>query len=193
MIRITKYEIGQWIKQNLRIVILSVILAIVSFFLVPLAFLFGLGAVFSKDTMLTALIEAEATILGFFGFIAIYTLTSLDERIDRLEQQIFDIQIRSMTERNQIVFENLPKRIGNISNTKKRTVHSVLYTGFLLFVSLLSSILALGIPADELSFYLCSFSVLLLFGSLSEILWTVYYLSKNPEEPLRKPPYPSKN
>jgi hypothetical protein len=44
----------------------------------------------NSAAVLQSLIQAEATILGFFGIIVTYLLTSYDTRLDRFEQQRFD-------------------------------------------------------------------------------------------------------
>ena len=45
---------------------------------------FGMFIILSTDA-LKSLIEGIATMLGFFGLIAVYLLTSYDNRIDKLE------------------------------------------------------------------------------------------------------------
>ena len=175
-----KSEVLPWVKKNPILIIILVILAFSLPFLQGITFLFGAVAVIEKE-VLKSLIGAEATILGFFGLTYVYALTSLDDRMDRLEQQIFDIQIRSMKQRNQVIFGDLPNRIENIKNAKRKTANSALFTGALLFGSLLTSILGLGMPNDEWAFYLCSFSVLCLFFGIGQILLVIYDLRKSPE------------
>jgi len=188
-----KSEIKQWIRENLKYIILPAIFAVVILIMIPVIVIFGVVAVYAKEPMLTSLIEAEATILGFFGLITVYALTSLDSNIDRYEQQIFDLRekhweldllIRPETEweilgEEKIAFFN--KRLSKIKEKKRKTVNSTLFTGAFLIGSLLSSILALGIPNDDWSFYLSSFSITFLFASILDIVWTIYDLGKSPE------------
>jgi len=178
-----KTEAIPWLKKHWLFVMISTIFAFSQPLILGIIFLYGLVATIETE-MLKAIIQAEATILGFFGFIAIYALTSVDSRKDRLEQQIFDIQIRAMKQRNDVIFENLPKRIKNIDQTKRKTVHSVVYNGVLLIGSLLASILGLGflgIPNHEWAFYMCSLSAMLFFVGIGLILWMIYDLAQSPE------------
>jgi len=94
----------------------------------------------NKDS-LKALIEAEATILGFFGLVVVYMLNSLDTRIDRLEQQRFDL-----TEKNKEEEASEKEKIrDNIRSLKKYVIKRAAIMGSLLALSLLISIWLLGI------------------------------------------------
>lgn len=173
--KVKESELVRTMKQHPLATIFSIVFAFTLIYFLGIIFLFGLVAVISKE-MLKALIEAEATILGFFGIIAVYALTSLDSRIDRLEEQNFDIQMKSMKSRNQVIFEDLPNKIEGIQKTKRRAVLSMLYAGILLVGSLLSSILGLGFPNEEWAFNLCSLSVLLFFFGIGQTLLMIYDL-----------------
>ena len=59
------------------------------FFIISIPF--GIFLLLSTDS-LKSLIEGIATMLGFFGLIAIYLLTSYDSRIDKLEEKIQDLE-----------------------------------------------------------------------------------------------------
>lgn len=192
-IKSKKSEIKQWISENRGFIAFSVILSICSIPLTLVILIYGLLAAVAKETMLPSLIEAEATILGFFGLIAVYALTSFDSRIDRLEEQLFDLRekhwelnlpSRPETEwqilgEQKIAFFN--KRLSKIKERKRKVVHSASITGAYLIGSILSSILALGVPNDEWSFYLCSLSIALFLASIGVIVWMIYNLGKSPE------------
>lgn len=92
----------------LSIVIFSVAIALLMYgFSVP----FGLVTILSNDALKT-LIEAEATILGFFGLVAVYALTSYDNRIDKIENRI-----------EEYVEKNESKPIGYPNYTNEGAYH----------------------------------------------------------------------
>lgn len=66
-------------------IILIVILSMTSVFFV--------FVVINQDA-LKAMIEAEATILGFFGLVIVYLLNSIDTRIERIAQTKDECKIR---------------------------------------------------------------------------------------------------
>lgn len=183
-----------WIRRHKAFVTIVVVLA---FFQVPILgimILYGLVASFSID-MLKAMIEAQATILGFYGLIVVYALTSFDGRIDRLENQKFELnkEIRFMTEEDREIWRSrekyveISKTLINVQKIRKRTVDSTLFNGILLIGSLLTSILGLGFsgitdyPFGELVFYLTSISVLLFFFSIALILLMIHDLAHSPK------------
>jgi len=182
-----------WMKKNLSFISFLIILSIGGIPLTLVIFIYGLVAVVAKETMLPSLIEAEATILGFFGLIVVYALTSLDSRMDRYEKQIFDLGekhweldllSRPETEwqilgEEKITFFN--KRLSKIKEKKRKTANLALVVGVYLIVSIMSSLLGLGIPDERWSFFLSSLSVALLFVSISGILWIIYGFGKSPE------------
>jgi hypothetical protein len=74
-------------KQWSIIFVLSLLISGIFFILsIP----FGIFLLLSVDS-LKALIEGIATLLGFFGLVAIYLLTSYDSRIDKLDEKIQDL------------------------------------------------------------------------------------------------------
>jgi len=175
--KVKESELVQTIKKHPLATIFSIVFALTSSYFLGIIFLFGAVAVISKE-MLKALIEAEATILGFFGIFAVYALTSFDSRMDRLEEQLFDIQMKSMKQRNQVIFGDLPNKIKGIQKAKRRAVLSALYAGILLVGSLLSSILGLGFPIEEWAFSLCSLSAMLFFFGIGQTLLMIYDLAE---------------
>jgi hypothetical protein len=94
----------------------------------------------NKDA-LKALIEAEATILGFFGLVIVYMLNSLDTRIDRLEQQRFDWD----KEQHDKEASDTKTKRDSVRNLKKYVIKRAAIIGTLLTFSLLISIWLLGI------------------------------------------------
>jgi hypothetical protein len=184
-----------WIRHHWLLVTVSVILAFSPPLIVGIIFLYGLVATIEVE-MLKAMIQAEVTILGFYGLIVVYALTSLDNRMDRLEQQRFDLtkEGRKTNELREVLQEHvsqerynkLSETLHNIEKTKRKTVYSALYNGALLIGSLLASILGLGflgIPNNEWAFYMCSFSAMLFFFGIGLILLMVYDLAQNLETP----------
>lgn len=91
-------------KDNLKFgwsFILSVILGFILVFLLTFACRNGILLVFSNVT-LNALIQAEVTIIGFFGIVFIYALASYDNRRDKIEAVHFDytgLNIRLLSEK----------------------------------------------------------------------------------------------
>lgn len=129
--------------------------------------------------MLTALIEAEATILGFFGLIFVYALTSLDNRFERFENSFHRLEDR-LEEFRRLEEKNPSKEkreelmgwlnaVNNLNKRKKEVVYRSLVTGSFLVLSFLLAILALGFPKQEVVLYLASFSVGLLLTSIFQM------------------------
>jgi hypothetical protein len=174
--------------------ILSVILGFLLTFLLIFAFHFGTLLVFS-DVTLTALIQAEATIIGFFGIIFIYALTSYDNRRDRIEATKFDytalnfklLSEKKLAEEKAKEIYNATSKgahdlLENIKKNKKALIDYSLISGVCLLLSLLSFILALSAPNDEWTIFLSSSAVGLLFVGIFQIFWTMHDLGKDPCE-----------
>jgi tetrahydromethanopterin S-methyltransferase subunit D len=89
----------RWLKQHHPIPILAIVCTIIGLVLGGLASFIAQISVNSKN-MLQSLIQAEATVLGFFGLIVTYVLVSYDTRLDRFEQERFDCEL-----------ENKPKQL----------------------------------------------------------------------------------
>jgi len=172
----TIWSFRQWIKSN----IFAIGLSLASIFLGMIVYVFAILAVIDKE-MMQALIGAETTILGFFILIVVYNLTSFDTRIDRLEQQIFDMQT-GKTRWSQKFFEYLNKRLEHIEKSKEDSAHFSLIGGIILFISLLSSILGLGlsrIPSNQWAFFTYLISLMLLFLGIVSVLLIIRDLGKN--------------
>jgi uncharacterized membrane protein len=181
------YRIAQKIKENWKSVVITIIIVCGSIILTVVSIFYGLVAVISKDTMLTSLIEAEATIIGFYGLILVYALTSFDSRADRIEQQLFDLiekekyseipieTLKTVTSKNR--GKSLDKALKNIQQRKIKLINSSLLVGVYLVSSLLLSILALGMPDISLSLLFCMFAVALFFSGIIGIFGILYNLS----------------
>ena len=146
------------------------------------AFTFGFFIVISIDAA-KALAEAIATILGFFGLIAVYVLTSYDNRLDKLEEKI---QGTNDTIKIQ-GFRTFQR------NIKTRKIYATIriITGLgCLFVSLLLSITTLGSlgvnpqnPTETallLAFGTTIIASMLLFIGVFAILVMIYSIGKEP-------------
>jgi NTP pyrophosphatase (non-canonical NTP hydrolase) len=172
-------KIKAWLKKHITLVLPS-ILVFVCFCIVFAAILFGVAAVF-KPEVLTALIEAEATITGFFGIILTYALTALDNRRDKLEDRFWDLAIAARHNKKE-GYEEFKKTLKNIAETfgssidnvrekRNRFINNSIIIGIFLTLSLILSILASGIFNVEFVFAISSFSMLfLLFGILGFFL-----------------------
>jgi hypothetical protein len=181
-----------WIKKHWLFLIISLILAFSQPLILGIIFLYGLVATIEAET-LKAIIQAETTILGFFALVVVYALTSLDNRMDRLEEQIFKVEEKyldfsdnpkSIINAGKTKTDKLRHRLNEVQKIKGKTVYSALYNGILLIGSLLASILGLGflgIPNHEWAFYMCSLSAMLFFVGIGLILLTVYDLAQVPE------------
>jgi hypothetical protein len=151
-------QTGTWLRKHILFVILSAILMVSYPFIIGIAILFGVAAVYRTE-MLTALIEAEATIIGFFGLILTYALASFDNRIDKLEEHFYDLTIAAIPDyrKNSNKAKGTIDEIGqlygsllkNVRENRKRLVNISVFVGSLLMLSLFSAILALGIPNEE--------------------------------------------
>lgn len=175
-------QIKQEIKENLKQIILGIFLSSIAVIILPASVFYGAIAVTAKETMLKALIEAEATILGFFGLIVVYALTSFDNRTDKLESWLFDLTEKGRhTEVPEI--QEYFKSIGvaevvmtkgqiligelhDIQRKRRKTIRSASIVGIYLVLSLLLSIFALGMPNVVFEAYSCITSVGLFFSAI---------------------------
>ena len=142
---------------------------------------FGIFLLLSVDA-LKALIEGIATILGFFGLVAIYLLTSFDSRIDKLEEKILDLDEKDEAKINR--FRGIQD---NIKTRKKNSMISILTSLGCLFVSLFLSIWILSIlsisptnpgVAAVIGIFIAS---MLLFIGVFSIFVLFFKIGKEPE------------
>jgi len=153
---------------------------------------FGVATVLAKSDVIKSLIEAEATILGFFGLITIYVLKSLDDKEDRYVQMLFDLQMKgkqdevillSGEELRLVATENdkgikirresrggfLQSLIDRTNKQKKAIVRFTRTIGAYLVSSILLSIWILGMPDVVVAGLLGIFAVYLFLVSLVSI------------------------
>ena len=106
---------------------------------------YGYVSVLSIDA-LRATIEAEATIIGFFAIVVAYLLNSYDLRIDRFEQELFDMVIQNP--QRDVGPALLTGNLQNaVRNRKKKTVFAIIICGACLALSLFILIVALAFVA----------------------------------------------
>jgi len=149
-----------------------------------IAFFFGLVTVLAKDAILTSLIEAEATVFGFFGLIVVYILKSLDDREHRYYQMLFDLEMEQKGKDPKSVF--LRSLTTQIHKQKEATIRFARTIGVSLLSSILLSILILGIPNVVLAGLLSIIAVYLFLVSIVSILWMFSDIAKTK---LRYPPF----
>lgn len=181
-------KIKQWILTNWKSIILLIISLVCFGVLWFLAIYYGFIAITAKDTILKSLIDAEATILGFFGLIVIYALNSFDNRIDRIEQQLFDVKEKylDMKDNPKAIIKigkakvtRLNKQLSRVGEQKRIMINNAVATGSFLVVSLLLSISALGITDGNNAFFHCCIAIYLFFGSIVMILGMLYSFSRS--------------
>lgn len=165
-------------RESLKTVLFFAVM-LIGFVVIFLASLiYGLIAVAFKEVMLKSLIEAEATIIGFFGIIATYSLTSIDNRIDKLEDKRFEFFSPAKREEWKVI----NKRIKHMKKRKSLLIGQVAFIGIYLIVALLLSILALGIPDNILSFLICVFSMSMFFAGIFGMFLMLYEIPKKEKE-----------
>jgi hypothetical protein len=141
---------GDWIFTAIIIIILSLFS---SFYILVLA----------NTDALKAFIEAEATVLGFFGIIAVYMLTSIDSRIDRLESEKHEYEAKlefavtgspsdakptpSSLQLWTSKVSNLEGRLDRIQNKKETLAYEASIIGTGLIVSLIADVALLGLQS----------------------------------------------
>jgi hypothetical protein len=149
------------------------------------AMVFGILTVGTKDVILPPLIEAEATIFGFFGIIIVYILKSLDEQYDRCDKQFYDMsdkgkdkEVPEMTEaalKAGLITERVTKGEmlwDELVYINKRKISTIAYAskiGAMLVMSIFISILSLGIGDFIVSGMLIIFAVFLFLASTTSI------------------------
>jgi hypothetical protein len=144
---------------------------------------FGFFIILSADAMQT-LIEAEATILGFFGLIAVYLLTSYDNRIDKLQEKILDSSDKAKIESFSVAQQRL-------KNRKIRATIAILSALISLILSFFLSIVTLGLlslneghpsqTALNIAVPLIVVASMLLFIGVFSIFLMIYRIGSEPE------------
>jgi hypothetical protein len=185
--RLLKWD-EEWSKKHpkaiwIGIIVLSIALSATFFlFSVP----FGFFIILSTDAV-KSLIEAEATILGFFGLIAVYLMTSFDSRIDKLEERITD----SALSLAPTIRENLESYQKKVKERKRRSSIAIIWALFSLIISLFLSIVSLGILGTNngnptataliIAIPVTIIASTLLFIGAFSIFVMIYRIGKEPE------------
>jgi hypothetical protein len=156
------------------IIIFSSLLSVV-FFLISIPF--GFFIILSVSTIQT-LIEAEATILGFFGLMIVYLLTSYDNKIDKIEEKL------DLADSNKV--ELLCNRLDKIRERKRKACNTILSALFSLIMSFFLSITAMGILNAYSEPAACALVVItiastFLFIGISSLFVMVYRIGREPE------------
>jgi len=120
--------------------------------------------------MLQSVIQAEATILGFFAIIGAYGLTSYDTRIDRHEQQLFDLHLSEVSP----VYKQFEKKLNDLKEKKRGFAKLCAVIASLLIISLLFSTITLGMK-DASSSLAKIFSGTALYLFFIGIIGIVYF------------------
>jgi hypothetical protein len=127
------------LRRNAFYLFVTIVFLIIGIILGGLAEYVAEVSVNSKD-MLQSLIQAEATVLGFFGIVVSYFLVSYDTRLDRLEQQRFDCELANKPQ----AVDSYCKKMISLKEIKQSATRTLGGIGILFILSLLLSILALG-------------------------------------------------
>jgi len=184
-----------WLNENWKQLVKDVLfISIPPAILMSISIFFGVATILSKSDVMKSLIEAEATILGFFGLMIVYILKSLDDKEDRYVQMLFDLQMKGKdaqtillsgedlelvaTERDKgIVIRGesrggfLQKLIDRTNKQKKAIIRYTRTIGAYLVSSLLLSIWILGMPDIVIAGLASIFAVYLLLVSLVHVFW----------------------
>lgn len=170
----------KWLKGNWDIIILAVVLNLIAWSLKDV--------VMTSNGMLESLTQAEATVLSLFGIIVAYLLTSYDSRLDRLEQQSFEVEKVPFEDNRDIELSKfLIRRFKEIKERKSRIARGCLLVGSALVFSLLSSVIAFGLRDmsgwENLKIGVSMFDILFFFLGIYGIFVLFNRISKEPEEP----------
>ena len=172
-------EIGKWFKENWFLVIFAAVTTLIAWSLKD--------AMVTSDKMLQSLVQAQATILSLFGIIVAYLLTSYDSRLDRLEQQSFDIEKLPLEDRVIEMSSFLMRRFKEIKKCKSRTAKGCLWVGASLVFSLLLSVIAFGLRDtnnwENLKIEISILNILFFFLGIFGIFLIFNRMGKEPEEP----------
>lgn len=166
------------LKENWSIVIFAIVTTTIAWFLKD--------AVYTTDQMLQSLTQAEATVLSLFGIIVAYLLTSYDSRLDRVEQQIFDVEKVRLERRDVEMDSFLMRRFREVKERKSRTVEGCLLVGSCLVFSLLLSVIAFGLRDisnwENLKLVVSSLDFTFFFVGIYGIFFMFNRMAKEPEE-----------
>ncbi len=174
-------QLVNWFKSN-KVLIMVIIISFISGLLGS-----RLGKVLvNSDVALQAIVQTESTILGFFGVIVAYILASYDSRLDRLEQQCFDLEatepIKQEFYKERVTA--IHEKINEIEAVKTRLSVVIVGTSILLILSIILSVSVLGIKNFDIQFAesLCPWAVILFFTSINAMVLVFSTISRKIEK-----------
>jgi len=174
----------KWLKRNWDIVILTTVMTLIAWSLKDV--------IITSNGMLESLTQAEATVLSLFGIIVAYLLTSYDARLDRLEQQSFEIEKLPLEDRDIELSNFLIKRFEEVKDRKSTTAKGILLIGFALILSLLLSVIAFGLRNinnwENLKIEISMLNIVFFFLGVFGIFMLFTRIAKEPEEPKSEQP-----
>lgn len=140
-----------------------------------------------------ALIQAEATVLGFFGITVVYVLRSLDDKESTYAEKLLELEVTGKHEETVVAAagepevdtsgdtvisiemgkrgEFLRQLMMQTHEQKRATIRLIRSTGAYLVSSLLFSIWILGMPDIAIAGILSIFAVYLFVVSIVSIFW----------------------
>lgn len=140
-----------WLQRNWKN-FLQIIGGIIGGYLLTVGTAFFSISILNKEALQT-LIEAEATVLGFFGLIVVYILKSLDEKEDRYEQQTFEVVEKDIPEMDlgelkltlkRMKIKDLKEIREALKEKRTKILRKASLIGTFLLLSILFSIFFLG-------------------------------------------------
>ncbi len=173
-------RIEKLLKENWDIAILAVVVTLIAWSLKDF--------VITSNGMLESLTQAEATVLSLFGVIVAYLMTSFDSRLDRLEQQNFEVEkVPFEDNRDMELSKFLIRRCEEVKYRKKRTGKGILMIGSALLFSLSLSVIAFGLRDlsdwENLKMEVSMLDIMFFFLGIYGIFLLFNRISKEPEEP----------
>jgi hypothetical protein len=186
------------------------IFTLVTLFILSIVSSFYVFVLVNPDA-LKEFIQANATILGFFGLLAVYWLTSMDSRIDRFEQEKHEyekeltairtdsVEVAKPTPSKIIALESgiksLEKQIGRIETTKERIVNEISAIGVLLIIPLfinigllafqssyVNALTSLKFPYFQIAGFIAAVPLIMFFESVWFIFLLLRRMGKKPKE-----------
>jgi len=151
--------------QKRRMVISQMLYALIFGLLFILSMFISPLLIPESPTILKALIEIDAGMLGFWGIILVYALTSLDNDRDSLERQKFEI-LKQAAQAQGIKFSMaikgsgedeyiaiLDKKIEKSTHSLRKMRRDGMGNGVMFIISIVASVIGLGIPQNILALY----------------------------------------
>ena len=194
-----------WLQRHWRS-LLSI--TVVPFILMLIAVFFGIATVLAKEEIMKALIQAETTVLGFFGIMVVYFLKSLDDKESTYAEKLLELEVKGKHEDIvatnaskpktdnsgdtiiMITFEHRGEFLKNLMlqahEQKRATIRFTRPIVAYLISSILLSIWILGMPDAAIAGMLSIFAVYLFVVSIVSIFWLLGDIGKTRFETLSK-------